>query len=319
MGATYYGNHEYEKALEEFSLSIAIDSYRGVSWSGKSETLQKLGRSAECVDSATQGLEINPNEYPLYSDRASCEVDIKNYSAAVQDYETYTTNFNNVTPQEWYNMGIAQYQNGDLQNAVDSYGKALDLEPQFYFAYTNRGIAYNKLEEYKKALSDFNSALKGGDLQPAYAGRGETYYRLGSYDQAITDLDKAVSLNRSDTHSSCLLVGSYFKDEKYQETLDYIKVSGLFEPMCKEQNIFELQARSYYALGDYDQGILYMNQAIAQSPYPLGYYYRGIIFQAAGKNEEAVQDLKLFLTSVPTSDDYKKEVSDAKARLAKLK
>ena len=72
-------------------------------------------------------------------------------------------------------------------------------------------------------------------------------------------------------------------------------------------------------LGNYNQGILYMNQALAENPYPLGYYYRGIILQAAGRNKEAVQDLELFLSLVPSADEHKEEISDAKSRLAKLK
>ena len=75
-----------------------------------------------------------------------------------------------------------------------------------------------------------------------------------------------------------------------------------------------------YQAQKYDEVISLMSAVIDANPnLAPPYYYRGIIFQAAGKNEEAIQDLKLFLTSAPASDDYQKEVSDAKARLVKLK
>ncbi len=318
MGVTYYKMGDYEKALDEYTLAIAIDPKRAISWSGKSETLGMLGRFDECIDNATKGLEFHPEEYLLYSDRANCELGLENYAAAIKDFEIYTAHNQN-DAEAWYNMGNAQQKSGDPQNAIGSYSKALELNPSFYFAMANRGIAYNKIKEYEKALSDFNSALESGDIEPAYSGRGETYYRLGNYDQAISDLKLAISLNPDDMRASCFLAGTYFDSERYQDALDTVKAFSVPEYQCREQNIFEIQARSCYALGDYDQGILYMDKAIAVDPYPVGYYYRGIMFQAAGKSEEAIQDLEHFLSLVPSSDDYKEEVSDAKSRLAELK
>ena len=318
MGVDYYKMGDYEKALEEYNLSIAIDPLRAVSWSGKSETLGKLGRFQECIDNATQGLEIHPEEYLLYSDRANCESDLKDHVAALKDFDIYIAHNQN-DPEAWYNMGIAQYKSGDSQSAIDSYSKALDLNPSFYFAKANRGIAYNKIKEYEKALSDFNSALEGGDIAPAYSGRGETYYRLGNYDQAITDLKLAISFEPNDIRASCFLANTYFDVEKYQDTLDTVEAFSIPGYTCREQNILEIQARSHYALGNYDQAVLFMDKALEKDPYPLGYYYRGIILQAAGKNKEAIQDLQLFLSLAPSSDEYKEEVSDAKSRLVKLK
>jgi len=318
MAAAYYKMGDFEKALEEYSLSIAIDPLRAVSWSGKSETLGRLGRFEECIDNATKGLEIHPEEYLLYSDRANCELNLENYTSAVKDFETYIAHNQNDS-EAWYNMGIGQYKSGDSQSAIDSYNMALELNPSFYFAKANRGIAYNKIKEYEKALIDFNDALEFGDIPPAYSGRGETYFWLENYDQAIADLELATSLNPNDMRATCFLANSYFDVERYQDALHTIETFSIPEYKCREQNIYEIQARSHYALGDYDQGILYMNKAIAEEPYPIGYYYRGIIFQAAGMDKEAIQDLDLFLSLVSSSNDHKEEVSDAMSRLAKLK
>ncbi len=74
------------------------------------------------------------------------------------------------------------------------------------------------------------------------------------------------------------------------------------------------EARSSYALGEYEQAIDYMNQALAKGSCPLGYYYRGIFYQAAGRREEAIKDLQAFLSSGYTGS----EIADAKERLAKL-
>ena len=68
-------------------------------------------------------------------------------------------------------------------------------------------------------------------------------------------------------------------------------------PACQGK-VMEVQARSYYALEDYDQALLYIDKSLQAQPNMLGYYYRGIIYQAAGKKEEAIQDLETFLAYV---------------------
>jgi tetratricopeptide (TPR) repeat protein len=107
---------------------------------------------------------------------------------------------------------------------------------------------------------------------------------------------------------------SYFELKQYQNALDAAKSSNAIDPGCGGQRLLEVQARSYYALGNYGKAIEYMDQALAEGSYALGYYYRGIIYQAAGRKQEAIKDLKTFLSIGYDGKEY----TDAQARLAKL-
>jgi len=50
------------------------------------------------------------------------------------------------------------------------------------------------------------------------------------------------------------------------------------------------------------------------------HYYRALIYQATGKNQEAIEDLESFLSwDDQRLDAYPDELADAKARLAQLK
>jgi tetratricopeptide (TPR) repeat protein len=103
---------------------------------------------------------------------------------------------------------------------------------------------------------------------------------------------------------------------RYEEVFKEAQASYDIDPACGGAKLFEVQARSYYALKDYDQALVYINQALAAEQYALGYYYRGIIYQAAGRDREAIQDLEYFLSLSTMS---LKESADAKARLQQLK
>ncbi len=318
LGVYYYRNGDYERSLEEFTISVEIDSNRSGGWSGKAEALYKLGRYRECIVNATRALEINPEEWLAYQDRALCYDSVENYNEAILDYKTYIAH-DATDPIVWYDMGIAQKHNGDLEGALDSYNKALELKPEYYQAHINRGGVYNAMKEYKKALADFNAALEVGDITFAYSGRGEAYYGLKQYDKAISDFKMALSLSPGRAYYYCMLSLSYFEIGEYQNSIDAGRASDRFDPNCGGQQLLETEARSYYALGNYEQALVYINEALSMGQYAFGYYYRGIIYQAAGKNQEAIPDLEFFLYLTQSSESSLDEIKDAQARLKKLK
>ena len=63
-------------------------------------------------------------------------------------------------------------------------------------AYSNRGVAYGALGEYRRAIEDFDQALR---LDPgdaiAYYNRGSLYSELGEHRRAIEDYDQALRLD----------------------------------------------------------------------------------------------------------------------------
>jgi tetratricopeptide (TPR) repeat protein len=318
LAVYYYKIGDYEKSLEEYTMTVAIDPNRASAWNGKSEALTKLGRYEQCIQNSTKAIEIDAEEWLAYSDRAYCRSTLGLYAEAVEDYKIYVAQ-GEADAIVWYNMGLAQRHAGDVQGAIDSYTKALELDPSYYQAYINRGFAYRMLENYQAALDDSNKALEFGDIPLAYSGRGDAYFGLGKFEQAIADYETTLSLIPNDAHSYCQLALSYFEVERYQDSIDAAETTGQIDPSCGGQRLFETQARSYHALGNYEQALVYMDKAFAINSYTLGYYYRGIIFHDAGRNDEAIQDLEKFISTVLSKDLYRNEIADANARLAKLK
>jgi tetratricopeptide (TPR) repeat protein len=318
LGVDYFNDENYEKSLEEYSLAVAIDPNRASAWSGKAEALFKLGRYHECIEDSSRAIEIDPTEWLAYSDRAFCKDFLGDFEGAIPDYKMYIENSADAGAPYWYNLGLAQRKTDDFDSAIASYTKALELDPAYYEAYINRGYVYLLQKKYSKALADYNRALEFGEILTAYSGRGDTYYESGEYNKAIEDYKTVLQINPSDAHAYCFLSLSYFEIEKYQDSIDAAEASRKIDAGCGGRKLDETEARSYYALKKYDQALLHINKALALGEYRLGLYYRGIIYQAAGKNQEAIQDLETFL-SLPQTEDLAQEEADAKARLAKLK
>lgn len=63
--------------------------------------------------------------------------------------------------------------------------------------YLQRGLAYNHLEEYQKAMEDFNYVIAlDPDNVDAYNFRGTMHYRLGNYEKALADYNQALKLDK---------------------------------------------------------------------------------------------------------------------------
>ena len=57
--------------------------------------------------------------------------------------------------QEYVNQGLASYEDGDVEQAIENYTKAIELYPNFVGAYFNRGIAYQASKNNEQAIEDF--------------------------------------------------------------------------------------------------------------------------------------------------------------------
>ena len=76
----------------------------------------------------------------------------------------------------------------DFKEAVTCYSRSLELCPTEAFTFANRAMAYLKLKEYAKCISDASEAIKikPGYLK-AYHRRGKAYHALSKSELAITD------------------------------------------------------------------------------------------------------------------------------------
>lgn len=103
------------------------------------------------------------------------------------------------TGTAFYNRGLALAATGQLDRAIDDYGKAIRLRPDLADAYNNRGIAWRLKGDDTRALEDFDQALRlqPGDVDALY-NRGLAFSGLGQYDRAIAAFDSALHLQPDD-------------------------------------------------------------------------------------------------------------------------
>lgn len=79
--------------------------------------------------------------------------------------------------------------------AIDS-KKYLKQKKILSVLYTNRGVEYEKKQDYTHAVADHDQAIKTDPKNPlAFNNRGNAYAAQGDFEHAIADYDEAVKLN----------------------------------------------------------------------------------------------------------------------------
>ena len=91
--------------------------------------------------------------------------------------------------------GIAYYQKGEYNRAIDDLNKALELKSDFALVYGYRGLAYAGIGELDLAIRDFSRTIQSKPKSAyTYANRGIAYQKKGEIDLAIKDFSKAIEL-----------------------------------------------------------------------------------------------------------------------------
>ena len=94
--------------------------------------------------------------------------------------------------QTYVVKGGSLFLEGQRDEAIAAYNKAIEIDPKYAKAYLGRGIAYYGKGEYFMAVADCTKAI---ELDPtdslSYSNRGMAYYKLGEKVKAEADFNNA--------------------------------------------------------------------------------------------------------------------------------
>ena len=160
--------------------------------------------------------------------------------------------------------GTLKFNLEDFDGSKFDFNKAIELEPNNAGYYNTRGILYKDLEDYKRALADFSKAIElSPQFDNALLNRGELKWVLKDYNDAIADLDKVIIL---------------------KPDLPYLIEAYLYRQSCR------------YSIKDYYGSISDLTKVIELKPekpnLAVAFKYRGNAKNQLGNLKEACGDWK---------------------------
>jgi tetratricopeptide (TPR) repeat protein len=196
-GDFYAAKKEYATAVAEYTKAIQInknfaEAYfkRGLAYDRLAQPDSAIADFTKVIELAAKDEQAARNVAGAYANRCMVYSGKRDYVRAVADC--------NEALKLKPDFGIAYLYRGDsnlnrgknFQAALD-YSKAIDIEPSFV-AYHNRGLAYLRISEYRKAIADFTKAIElNGSIATAYYNRGLAYQAIGRTNLSKLDFEKA--------------------------------------------------------------------------------------------------------------------------------
>ncbi len=116
----------------------------------------------------------------------------------ILEEKAHTTN----AVDDWFEFGYWLYERkGRYQEAVDAYDRSLRIDPEYAFAWNNKGNSLNGLQRYEDAIECYDRALK---IDPEYAfawnNKGNSLNGLHRSEEAIECLDRALKIDPEDAY-----------------------------------------------------------------------------------------------------------------------
>lgn len=101
---------------------------------------------------------------------------------------------NRANPDAWSRLGVLYSDQGHFDDAVEAFGKAIELRPQDAQEYVNRGEAYRLLKNPELAIKDLSVAV---ELDPAHGAAhyalARAYFSDKKFAEAVSHFDAALT------------------------------------------------------------------------------------------------------------------------------
>ena len=204
--------------------------------------------------------------------------------------------------------GKVYYKNGEYDKAINSFKKAVELNPNDYLNWHWLGRSYNDNEQYLDAI---NSLKKATELNPNNADNwhwlGTSYNQNEQYLDAINSLKKAIELNPNDYLNWNWLGTSYNQNGQYPEAIESLLKAVELNP--NDASNWHWLGLSYYDNEQYLEAINPLQKAVELNPdnednwLALGWSYH-----ANGQYSDAAECYRKVLEINPDNENAKKNL-----------
>ncbi|MCC5636707.1 tetratricopeptide repeat protein [Nostoc sp. CHAB 5844] len=199
---------KYEEAIAACNQGIGLKPDELEIWVTRTEILLKQAKYSEALVSADRTLRLQPKYSLALAQRCQALLSLNKTAEAIAACDLALRsdgNWGNTTAVvAWYNRGLGQSKLGQLEAAIASFNRALEINPENSLALVGNCQTLTNLDRLSEAIAACDSAIKvnnyWGDTTPAIAWytKGLAQKKNGQLDAAIASFDQAVAMNPKD-------------------------------------------------------------------------------------------------------------------------
>ena len=97
-------------------------------------------------------------EIKILNNRGKCFIFLNRYEEAIETYQKI--NELKIDAKNFLKIGVCYYNKKNIDEAINNYNKAIELNPNFTEAYFNKGICLSNQQKKEEAIEVFNKAIE---------------------------------------------------------------------------------------------------------------------------------------------------------------
>lgn len=273
IGMIYYELNEIEEAINALNNALEYEGVMlhdfGSEFYGHFAMLHLLNEEyLKAVDLSKKAISLDPkNPFPHYiaglafNNLDKGEIAIPNFEKSIALKPDFYRAYNN--------LGISYQNLGQLDEAKESYEKAIELVEEadvtYYKAHMNLGNVYRDMGQYEKSAAIFENRI---EMQPDDAdihyNLGFTYRKMSEYELAINSYEKTIELDYNYDKAFNNLGVVYYHMGNYDKALELYEKAFEINPgnEIARSNIADI----YVELGEYDKAIAIFEGMTEENP-----------------------------------------------------
>ena len=248
----------------------------------------------QAIDAANQAISADRFSYDAYLLRGKSFYNLQNYKEAESSLSIY---LNHVTDNKdaWFLRGESLFYQDRYSSAHRDYSAALAIDEEMTEARIMRAKSLYLTEQYNLASADFEymrNMFEGNYF--ALNGLGLCAYQLEDYPKAVLNFEQVIGLVSQDYYKFNLAM-AYYKNKQLNKALKYfdeLAQDHRFEPnynVAKTWVLLELKETS--------KALYWINESIKQNPYIKEYYaVRAKIYREMNEIKKAEKDERIAYT-----------------------
>ncbi len=193
-GEKVVGENEYDRALEDFNVSIAMNPNNAKVFTNRANIYGLKGQFEKALADYSKAIELSQTDEQTYFNRAITYSIMKQFDKAIEDYNNVLKLKPGLMSAK-QNRAYVMIDNNMAGNAIADLDELIKYNPNNPDYYFYRGLALNRMNNNAAALKDYDRAIQ---LKPdngnAYFNRSVVNKMLGNIPAAQADAQKAGSL-----------------------------------------------------------------------------------------------------------------------------
>lgn len=223
LGVVHEHTGAYKKAIKYYSISHEKD-LAAITAFRISICYSKMGDFNSALKYIDNAITLDSTNHENILAKANILYDLGKPNEAIAELSKYI-NLNPDSFYGYYQRGFFKDNIGDVDGAIEDYSTAIYLEPSYAYAYCGRGDMNARKGDKNAAISDYQKVIQL-DTVPANSSCAQyAYLQLGKKEEAIAFMDRVIAQDTTDAGNYYDAACLYSRMGELEKSIEFLQTA----------------------------------------------------------------------------------------------